>query len=100
MPKNGRGAEPGLGGGGAGRGGVVVGGPPAAGVIMSPPVSVCPQVSTTVQRPSPTTSWYQRQISGLIGSPTEPRMRSDLREGRVPNSAPACAIARRAVGAV
>ena len=53
---------------------------PGSGEIMMPPVSVCHHVSTTAQRPSPTTSWYQRQTSGLIGSPTVPRMRSDFRE--------------------
>jgi len=57
-----------------------VGVAPGSGEIMMPPVSVCHHVSTTAQRPSPTTSWYQRQTSGLIGSPTEPRMRSDFRE--------------------
>ena len=41
-----------------------------SGVIMIPPVSVCHQVSTIGQRPSPTTLKYQRQASGLIGSPT------------------------------
>jgi hypothetical protein len=30
------------------------------GVIMWPPVSVCHQVSTIGQRPSPTMSWYLR----------------------------------------
>ena len=44
-----------------------------------PPVSVCHQVSTIGQRPSPTTRWYQSQASGLIGSPTVPSSRSDLR---------------------
>ncbi len=67
-PKNGSVAEPGL-----------VGVTPGSGVISTPPVSVCHQVSITAQRASPTTSWYQRQISGLIGSPTEPRMRSESR---------------------
>ena len=67
-PKNGSVAEPGL-----------VGVAPGSGVIRMPPVSVCHQVSTTAQRLSPTTSWYQRQISGLIGSPTLPRMRSESR---------------------
>ena len=57
-PKNGRVAEPGL-------SGVA----PGSGLMRMPPVSVCHQVSTTGQRPSPTTSWYQRQASGLIGSP-------------------------------
>ncbi len=63
-PKNGSVAEPGL-----------VAMAPGSGVIRMPPVSVCHQVSTIGQRPSPTTSWYQRQISGLIGSPTVPRTR-------------------------
>ena len=67
-PKKGKVAEPGL-----------VGVTPGSGVMRMPPVSVCHQVSTTGQRPSPTTSWYQRQTSGLMGSPTVPRMRSDLR---------------------
>jgi hypothetical protein len=31
---------------------------PGSGAIMWPPVSVCHQVSTTGQRPPPTTSWY------------------------------------------
>ena len=44
-PKNGRVAEPGL-----------VGVTPGNGVIRMPPVSVCHQVSTIVQRPSPQTS--------------------------------------------
>jgi hypothetical protein len=46
---------------------------PGSGVIRWPPVSVCHQVSTMGQRPLPTTSLYQFQASGLIGSPTEPR---------------------------
>ena len=44
MPKNGRVAEPGL--------SLVA---PGSGVIRMPPVSVCHQVSTIGQRPSPTT---------------------------------------------
>ena len=47
---------------------------PGSGVIMWPPVSVCHQVSTTGQRPPPMTSLYQRQASGLMGSPTLPRI--------------------------
>ncbi len=55
---------------------------PGSGVIMWPPVSVCHQVSTTGHLLSPTTSEYQRHASGLMGSPTEPRMRrEDLRRG-------------------
>ena len=65
-PKNGRVAEPGL-----------VGMAPGSGVIRMPPVSVCHQVSTIGQRPLPTVSSYQFHASGLIGSPTEPRMRRD-----------------------
>src|SRR6266508_2490669 len=70
MPRNGLVPEPGL--------SAVVG----LGVIIKPPVSVCHQVSMIGQRPCPTTRWYQRQASGLIGSPTDPSnlrlIRSDL----------------------
>ena len=69
-PKNGSVAEPGL--------SRVA---PGSGVIRMPPVSVCHQVSTIGQRPSPTTRWYHSQASGLIGSPTEPSSRSDLARG-------------------
>ena len=48
---------------------------PGSGVIMWPPVSVCHKVSTIGQRPPPTCWWYHSQAAGLIGSPTEPRMR-------------------------
>ena len=68
IPKKGSVAEPGL-----------TGVAPGNGVIRMPPLSVCHQVSTTAQRPSPTTSWYQIQTSGLIGSPTVPRRRSESR---------------------
>src|SRR5690606_21279207 len=67
-PKKGRVADPGL-----------VGVHPGRGAIRMPPVSVCHHVSTTAQRFSPTTSWYQVQISGLMGSPTEPSTRKLLR---------------------
>src|SRR3546814_16045377 len=67
---------------------------------MIPPVSVCHPVSTTGQRASPTTSWYQRQASGLIGSPTLPRRRSDLREVLRTQSSPSRISARIAVAAV
>ena len=63
-PKKGRVAEPGL-----------VAMAPGSGVIMMPPVSVCHQVSTIGNIPSPTTLWYHSQASGLIGSPTEPSTR-------------------------
>ena len=52
---------------------------PGSGVIMWPPVSVCHNVSTIGQRPPPMCSWYHSQAAGLIGSPTEPRMRRLLR---------------------
>ena len=68
-PKNGKVAEPGF--------SFVA---PGKGVIMMPPVSVCHQVSTMGQRPPPTTRWYHSQASGLIGSPTVPRRRSERRE--------------------
>src|SRR5262244_2852648 len=88
-PKNGSVAEPGL-------------RPmaPGSGVIRMPPVSVCHHVSTIGQRPSPTTRWYHSQASGLIGSPTEPSRRSDLRDVFFTDSSPACISARIAVGAV
>ena len=88
-PKNGNVAEPGL-----------VGVAPGSGLMRTPPVSVCHQVSTTAHRPSPGTSWYHFQTSGLMGSPTVPSTRSDLREYRLTQSSPAWARARRAVGAV
>src|SRR6185312_11241123 len=53
---------------------------PGNGQIKMPPVSVCHHVSTMGERPSPTTSKYHSHASGLIGSPTEPSRRSDLRE--------------------
>src|SRR3954466_3506107 len=67
-PKKGKVALPGL-----------VGIAPGNGVIMIAPVSVCHQVSTIGQRPPPTLSRYHIQASGLIGSPTDPRRRSDDR---------------------
>ena len=70
-PKKGRVAEPGL--------SLVA---PGSGVIMMPPVSVCHQVSTMGQRPSPTTRWYHSQASGLIGSPTVPSSLSEDRSVR------------------
>src|ERR1700704_4276471 len=61
---------------------------PGSGLIRQAPVSVCHQVSTIGQRPSPTTRWYQSQASGLIGSPTVPTRRIDLREGFFTGSSP------------
>ncbi len=73
---------------------------PGKGEISAPPVSVCHQVSTIGQRPSPTTRWYQSQASGLIGSPTVPSSRSEAREVRVTGSSPSRIRARMPVGAV
>ena len=73
---------------------------PGSGVIRMPPVSVCHQVSTMGQRPWPTTWSYQFQASGLIGSPTEPRMRKLERSWRFTQSSPWPISARIAVGAV
>ena len=81
-------AEPGL---------VVV--TPGSGLIMIWPVSVCHHVSTTGTRSPPITSRYQRHASGLIGSPTEPRTRSDVRSWARGNSSPCFMNARIAVGA-
>ena len=88
-PKNGSVAEPGFWSMAPGR-----------GVMRIPPVSVCHQVSTMGQRPSPTTRWYQSHTSGLIGSPTVPSRRSDLRLRLLTGSSPSRAMARMAVGAV
>jgi hypothetical protein len=74
---------------------------PGSGEIRMPPVSVCHQVSTIGQRPRRPRGEYQRQASGLIGSPTLPSRRSDLREvvlHRAPS--PSRISARIAVGAV
>ena len=73
---------------------------PGNGLIRQAPVSVCHQVSTIGQRPSPTTRWYQSQASGLIGSPTVPRRRIEAREVRFTGSSPSRMRARMAVGAV
>src|SRR5687768_12729774 len=89
MPGSGKVAEPGL-----------VGVAPGSGVIMCPPVSVCHHVSTIGQRPPPTVSWYHIQASGLIGSPTVPRMRKDDRSYFFGRSPPALISERIAVGAV
>ena len=89
MPGNGTVAEPGL---------VVVS--PGSGAIMIAPVSVCHQVSTIGQRPPPITSWYQSQARGLIGSPTVPSRRSELRSCFSGCSLPHFMQARIAVGAV
>src|SRR5688572_32195116 len=89
MPGSGKVAEPGF-----------VGVAPGSGVIMWPPVSVCHHVSTMGQRPPPTVSWYHIHASGLIGSPTVPRMRRLERSYFFGASPPALMSERIAVGAV
>src|SRR3954468_14915754 len=88
MAGNGKVAEPGL---------VVV--TPGSGEIMMAPVSVCHQVSTTGQFPPPMCCQYQTHASGLIGSPTEPRIRSDDRSWASGNWVPHFMNVRMAVGA-
>src|SRR5262245_22365677 len=88
-PKNGSVAEPGF-----------VGVAPGSGVIKIPPVSVCHHVSTIGQRFAPMTSLYQIHASGLIGSPTVPSKRSELRSCFFGHSTPHFMKARIAVGAV
>ncbi len=73
---------------------------PGSGVIMIMPVSVCHHVSTTGQRPPPISFQYHAQASGLIGSPTDPRRRSEERSSSANASAPYFISARMAVGAV
>ncbi len=68
MPGSGLVALPGL-----------VGIAPGSGEIMIAPVSVCHHVSTIGHRPPPMTVWYHIHASGLIGSPTLPRTRRELR---------------------
>src|SRR5205085_3810355 len=89
MPGKGRVAEPGT-----------VGVAPGNGAIMIAPVSVCHHVSTTGHRPPPMTRWYHIQASGLIGSPTLPRRRSDDRSCPRGWWSPHLMKARIAVGAV
>src|SRR6185312_10561402 len=89
MPKNGSVAEPGF-----------VGVAPGSGVIIMLPVSVCHQVSTIGQRLPPIFSSYQIHASGLIGSPTVPSRRSELRSCFFGHSTPHFINARMAVGAV
>src|SRR6266850_3844208 len=65
----------------------------AAGLGLPPRIDIG-------QRPPPTVSWYHIQASGLIGSPTVPRMRSDDRLYFFGRSPPALMSERIAVGAV
>ncbi len=73
---------------------------PGKVVIMIPPVSVCHQVSTIGTSASPTVRQYQSQASGLIGSPTEPSRRIELRSCFFTGPSPSRIKARIAVGAV
>jgi hypothetical protein len=66
---------------------------------MIMPVSVCHHVSTTGVRPPPMLLWYQSHASGLIGSPTLPRTRSDDRSCFCGHDSPCFMKARIAVGA-
>ncbi len=67
---------------------------------MIAPVSVCHHVSTTGVRSPPMTRRYQVQASGLIGSPTEPSTRNELRSKPPGMSSPHFMQVRIAVGAV
>src|SRR6185312_4132859 len=89
MPGSGRVHEPGL-----------VGVAPGSGEIIIAPVSVCHQVSTMGQRPPPITSRYHIHASGLIGSPTLPSRRNDVRSWRLGHDSPMRRKVRMAVGAV
>ena len=89
MPGNATVAEPGF--------RVVI---PGSGVIMIAPVSVCHQVSTIGAPSPPITFQYQTHASGLIGSPTDPRSRSEERSCFSGKSVPQRMNARIAVGAV
>src|SRR4029077_11212453 len=73
---------------------------PGSGLIMIAPVSVCHQVSTIGQR-SPPMAWrYHIHASGLIGSPTEPSRRRELRSNFAGTWSPHFMNVRIAVGAV
>src|SRR3954469_8703450 len=89
IPGSGRVHEPGF-----------VGVAPGNGLIMIAPVSVCHHVSTTGHRSRPMCSQYQTQASGLIGSPTEPSRRRELRSCASGCSLPHFMNVRIAVGAV
>ena len=73
---------------------------PGSGLMRMLPVSVCHQVSTIGARAPPMLTWYQSQASGLMGSPTLPRRRSDERSCFAGSSPPCFMKARMAVGAV
>ena len=69
------------------------------GEIMIAPVSVCHQVSMIGSVP-PVTLRYHIHASGLIGSPTEPRRRSEDKSAEAGHLSPCRISARMAVGAV
>src|SRR5260370_22687232 len=73
---------------------------PGKGVIKIMPVSVCHHVSTTGARLPPMCSRYQIQASGLIGSPTVPSRRSELRSCLAAYSGPHFILVLIVVGAV
>ena len=73
---------------------------PGRGVIITPPVSVCHHVSTMGQRLPPISRWYHIQASGLMGSPTVPKRRSEERSWRFGCWSPRRMKVRMAVGAV
>src|SRR5579862_8940614 len=89
MPGSGRVADPGF-----------VATAPGTGEIMIAPVSVCHHVSTIGQRLPPITSRYHIHASGLIGSPTVPSRRSELKSCFFGHSSPHLMKVRIAVGAV
>src|SRR5882672_2310732 len=72
---------------------------PGSGVIRIIPVSVCHHVSTTGVRLPPMCSRYHTHASGLIGSPTEPSTRSELRSCFCAYSGPHFICVRMVVGA-
>src|SRR5664279_4270646 len=73
---------------------------PGIGAIKMQPVSVCHQVSTIGQRLPPITSRYHIHASGLMGSPTVPNKRNELRSCFFGHSSPHLMKVRIAVGAV
>src|SRR3954454_17832390 len=73
---------------------------PGSGVIRMCPVSVCHQVSMIGALPAPTCLRYHSQTSGLIGSPTLPRILIDDRAWACACCSPHCMCERIAVGEV
>src|SRR5579884_4316559 len=86
-PRNGRVADPGL------------SGTQGRGVTRIMPVSVCHQVSMIGLSP-PVARWNHSHASGLIGSPTLPRMRREERSYFFGHSSPYFINRRMAVGVV